>query len=223
MTRGPDTVTDVVERIPPESVVAAHEQAVRGTTGLIRHVMASTATIPARDLGLVRWVQGQVAAGRPVRSIYPTSFLEPGRRHAERWVREWADVGEQQRLQASVPHAFTVYGDDLVLACTEWGVVTDDLLAIRSPLLVRAFSALFDQAWRSGLPVPRSAYDPLLADRLLPMLAAGLKDQAIARYLGVSLRTVRRRVADLMAELGVQTRFQLGSAAERRGLLRAGD
>ena len=35
------------------------------------------------------------------------------------------------------------------------------------------------------------------------------EDEAIARAQGVSLRTVRRRIADLMAEHGVDTRFQL--------------
>ena len=68
--------------------------------------------------------------------------------------------------------------------------------------------------------MPHSSYEAALGDRMLAMLAAGLKDEAIARYLGVSLRTVRRRVATLMEELGAHTRFQLGSAAERRGLLR---
>jgi DNA-binding NarL/FixJ family response regulator len=43
-----------------------------------------------------------------------------------------------------------------------------------------------------------------------------MKDEAIARYLGVSLRTVRRRVAHLMAVNGVDTRFQLGWALARR-------
>ena len=37
--------------------------------------------------------------------------------------------------------------------------------------------------------------------------------------LGVSLRTVRRRVADLMDELGAATRFQAGMEAARRGLV----
>ena len=47
------------------------------------------------------------------------------------------------------------------------------------------------------------------------MLEQGLKDEVIARYLGVSLRTVRRRVAHLMAVHGVETRFQLGWALAR--------
>jgi len=37
--------------------------------------------------------------------------------------------------------------------------------------------------------------------------------------MGLSLRTVRRRVAELMIELGVDTRFQAGAEAAKRGWL----
>lgn len=55
--------------------------------------------------------------------------------------------------------------------------------------------------------------------RLLTMLSAGLKDEAIARQLAVSSRTVGRRVAELMDALGARTRFQAGLYAQRRELL----
>jgi DNA-binding NarL/FixJ family response regulator len=52
--------------------------------------------------------------------------------------------------------------------------------------------------------------------KLVELLELGMKDEAIARYLGVSLRTVRRRVASLMSVNGVDTRFQLGWVLARR-------
>jgi DNA-binding NarL/FixJ family response regulator len=54
---------------------------------------------------------------------------------------------------------------------------------------------------------------------LLALMAAGLKDEVVARRLGLSLRTVRRRIANLMDELGADTRFQAGLEAARRGWL----
>jgi DNA-binding NarL/FixJ family response regulator len=48
---------------------------------------------------------------------------------------------------------------------------------------------------------------------------AGATDEVIARKLGIGLRTVRRRIASLMTELGVDTRFQAGVEAVRRGWL----
>jgi len=60
---------------------------------------------------------------------------------------------------------------------------------------------------------------PDLRRFLLQELAAGARDEQIARSLGLSLRTVRRRVADLLIERGVDTRFQAGVEAVRRGWL----
>jgi DNA-binding NarL/FixJ family response regulator len=48
------------------------------------------------------------------------------------------------------------------------------------------------------------------------MLAAGLKDDAVARQLGVSKRTLDRRVQELMRNLGAWTRFQAGWLAALR-------
>ena len=65
-----------------------------------------------------------------------------------------------------------------------------------------------------------------MTDHLLPgdreilaLMAAGLKDSAVAHQLGLAPRTLRRRIARLMALLHVQTRFQAGLEACRRGWL----
>lgn len=52
--------------------------------------------------------------------------------------------------------------------------------------------------------------------RILALLANGLSDHVIARDLGVSTRTVERRVRDLMNRLTATTRFQAGVKAARR-------
>ncbi|MFC7641848.1 helix-turn-helix domain-containing protein [Streptosporangium lutulentum] len=54
---------------------------------------------------------------------------------------------------------------------------------------------------------------------MLALLAAGLKDDAIARQLDVSLRTVQRRVRSLCDHLGAGTRFQAGLLAAHQNLL----
>lgn len=53
---------------------------------------------------------------------------------------------------------------------------------------------------------------------LLLLLASGCSDPKAARELGVSERTLRRRVHSAMTALGTHTRFQLGVAAARAGL-----
>lgn len=46
--------------------------------------------------------------------------------------------------------------------------------------------------------------------KVLCALGSGATDEAAARELGMSLRTYRRRVAELLANLGAASRFQAG-------------
>lgn len=54
---------------------------------------------------------------------------------------------------------------------------------------------------------------------LLLLLAKGMTDEAAAKRLGVSLRTVRRQMAALMERLGASSRFEAGLKAAQRGWL----
>lgn len=54
---------------------------------------------------------------------------------------------------------------------------------------------------------------------VLKMLSKGMTDAAIARALGVSLRTERRIITALMDVLNARTRFQLGQEAIGGGYL----
>jgi DNA-binding NarL/FixJ family response regulator len=88
---------------------------------------------------------------------------------------------------------------------------------------------LFDRLWRDGLPlvlgtdgvVEGSTCDGLPEPdaRILGLLLAGLTDQAVANQLGLSMRTVQRRVRALMDLVAAETRLQLGFQAARRGWL----
>lgn len=55
---------------------------------------------------------------------------------------------------------------------------------------------------------------------ILQALASGLTDASAAKQLGISLRTYRRRVADLMAGLKAESRFQAGLRAGEMGISR---
>lgn len=206
-----------VDPIAAELLATTVEEMLRSTTGTLRSFHLDVAAGPATDSGVTRVVRQQMAAGRELHSIYPVSVLD----HPEQlaWVRDWAAAGEGQRLVPAVPHEFVVFGEEAVLASPVWGSTEGGAVLMRLPLLVRAFTAVFDDTWRSGLPVPDPSVEQDVDARLLALLAGGFKDEAIARYLGLGLRTVRRRVARLAEELGVHTRFQLGVVAQRRGLL----
>ncbi|MFJ9712968.1 hypothetical protein [Streptomyces sp. NPDC101234] len=82
-----------------------------------------------------------------------------------------------------------------------------------------AVEALVRTRWRQAVPLHGEVGDELGdEDRsLLALMAAGLKDEAIARRLGWSPRAMRRRVSALLTRLGATNRFQAGAIAARRG------
>ncbi len=219
-SRGSTDSKPVWEIVSSQMAVVLVEHTLRSTTGLIRNSVLSLKVGPGLDEDGVRKRPGALAGGREQRAIYSMEALEDpaGRRS----VRALADAGEQQRVSANPPSEFTIFGGDVVLAMAEWGSVESDHVVIRSPMLITAFTTMFDYAWDLAQPVPGARRDIAQDRELLVLLASGVKDEAIARYLGWGLRTVRRRVARLMDDLGAETRFQLGVAAQRRGLLETG-
>lgn len=164
-----------------------------------------------------RFVSQLVQAGRASRAIYPARVLE----EAPDVVRMRADVGENVRILASVPTRMAVFGDGAAVVPEQWGSDSGRVLVIREPVLVKVARSMFENMWERALPVPGmdGQVRGRASDRrlLLDQLAGGAKDEQIARALGLSLRTVRRRVADVLDELGVDSRFQAGVEAVRRG------
>jgi DNA-binding CsgD family transcriptional regulator len=95
-------------------------------------------------------------------------------------------------------------------------------------------SNLIDASWPrspSTLPPgpPRALDDGVgtgltgsaLKSQIIMLLAEGAKDEAVARRLGISLRTCRRHVADILDQLESSSRFQAGVRAALLGLVPA--
>ncbi|MFD8499955.1 LuxR C-terminal-related transcriptional regulator [Amycolatopsis sp. NPDC059657] len=80
---------------------------------------------------------------------------------------------------------------------------------------------LFARIWRTAAPFPSSPPAELTTREreLLVLLSAGCTDEAAAIRLEVSVRTIRRTVADIMSRLGARSRFQAGAKAADRGWL----
>lgn len=208
------------EVVSPQMAASIVEHTFRSTSGLFRLSIRSLEVGFGMDDQAAHAGQAALAGGRPRRAIYPLDALEvPAGR---RWAQSWAGVGEQQRVSESPPSEFAIFGAEVVLAVAQWRSTESDYVLIRDPMLIAAFTAVFDYAWELALPMPGVPSDLTEDQQLLTLLARGFKDEAIARHLGWSLRTVRRRVAKMMDELGAATRFQLGAAVQRRGLLETG-
>ncbi len=91
-----------------------------------------------------------------------------------------------------------------------WGEYPPTSVVIGTdPVIGALVAALAESMWSSARPYgdPRPDWDDVLR-----LLGHGLPDKAIATALGVSQRTVERRIAEAMAHHGVGTRFELGAA-----------
>ncbi|MEV6677523.1 hypothetical protein AB0N09_11750 [Streptomyces erythrochromogenes] len=95
-------------------------------------------------------------------------------------------------------------------------------LVFGDSLLHRAALPLFESLWARATPVG-SPLSPLSEEQgeLLGLLASGLKDETIARRLGVHVHTARRRISRMLEELDADTRFQAGVQAAIRGWLQS--
>lgn len=130
---------------------------------------------------------------------------------------EWRD---EIRFAKRLPLKLLII-DDRTSVIEDPGSDRPKALITSNESIVRLTAALFEQLWESAIPA-RSA-EEAEADidggdsLLLSLLIAGLTDQAIASKLGIGLRTVQRRVRDLMDLAGVDTRIQLGWHAAKHG------
>lgn len=98
-------------------------------------------------------------------------------------------------------------------------------LLVADPALAAVMATIFDQSWLHATPAlqnspPANAAEPAETDlALVRLLAAGHTDETVARLLGVSLRTIRRRIATIMIRLDAGSRFEAGINVARRGWL----
>lgn len=198
-------VSEPVSRVVAPSVV---NQLLTESTGMVRNFVLTIDEGPALDETTVRANRARIERGDEQRAVYPADVLTTAR--GQRWLAVWAEAGEDQRILPATATEFAVFGDTAVVALAGWDDLSQGYVVLRDPLVIHLYSSYFDLAWKHGLPAPTATKDGSGDPHLVELLELGLKDEAIARHLGVSLRTVRRRVARLMSVNGVDTRFQLG-------------
>ncbi|MEV5612480.1 LuxR family transcriptional regulator [Streptomyces sp. NPDC052225] len=165
-----------------------------------------------------------LARGVTQRVVYSRESLEhPGR--LKEAIEPVINAGEQARVLPSVPVKLMIIDDAyaLVSLAIEEADVHHTTLVVQPSGLLSALIALFELSWRSALPFHGSTTlpGPLAPTdrRLLWLLAGGAGDDAIARELGISRRTLFRRLQILMTRLGAANRFQLALQAQRNGWL----
>lgn len=165
-----------------------------------------------------------LARGVTQRVVYSRESLEhPG--HLRDVIEPCVKAGEQARVLPSVPVKLVIIDDAyaLVSLSIKEADVHNTMLVVQPCGLLSALVALFEQSWRNALPFhgrsTRPGGLPPGDRRLLWLLAGGASDEVIARELGISRRTLFRRLSVLMARLGAANRFQMALQAQRSGWL----
>ncbi|HEY0179804.1 MAG TPA: helix-turn-helix domain-containing protein [Dokdonella sp.] len=158
------------------------------------------------------------AKGVRSRAIADAEFLEvPG---ALNRIRLDVEAGEEIRVFPHLPFKMIIIDRRVGLIALSVERSDGPSLLLRSSALLDALYSLFEILWRRATPIALTRSGTLnhgdgaraapAAERMIPLLAAGLSDKAIAHELGISAATLGRRIAELMTSLDARSRFQLG-------------
>lgn len=197
---GPDAVRTRLEEI---SYRARHE-----------YLALSIGAEPEEILNISRRID-QMALGRglTIRVVYPESVRNhpPTFKYA-RWLTE---RGGRVRTVPSLPGSLVIVDGEIAFVPLTGADAQGGAVEIGSRAIVSTLVSLFEFVWSSATSFSstprRDKYGWSAQEReLLRLLADGHTDEAAARDLGVSLRTVRRMASSLMKRLDARSRFQAG-------------
>jgi sugar-specific transcriptional regulator TrmB len=169
-----------------------------------------------------------LSKGIAYRAIYDRRSLElPG---AVEHIRRYVEAGEEARALTGVPMKLVVADRShaIVPVHADSPTIEAGHVLVHPSTLLDALVAVFEALWGQATPLRLDASGNLAEGEekvasedatLLSLLLSGLSDEAIAYQLGLSVRTVQRRLRRLMVSAGAATRIQLGWQASQRGWL----
>lgn len=162
--------------------------------------------------------------GVDVRAIYPpTQLLSPGvRRLIDHHIR----AGVVVRTAATPATTLTIIDRCVAVVIDHRNVEIPPTLVVREAVLVYALHQLFESCWAHASDATSFLSDgaakcigEVSAEErmVLQLLGDGLKDESVAKRLGISVRSVRRKISHLLRRLQADSRFQAGVLAAQRG------
>jgi DNA-binding NarL/FixJ family response regulator len=208
------------------AVVRGHRELYEKTWHLFSSAKVEIACA-AHDL--FTWVTENAAPAHPesplpgftVRKLYrPGVLLDPV---ATRHLRGMAEYGAQIKITPDEINETILIDRRVVIMAGDLAHGERSFSVVWAADVVTAVQSLFEAAWRAATDL--ADYDRelaelrVLAPRILNLLGSGCKDETAARTLSLSVRTYRRRVAELMDALGATSRFQAGVRARELGLV----
>ncbi|MBW6432473.1 helix-turn-helix transcriptional regulator [Actinoplanes hulinensis] len=160
-----------------------------------------------------------VARGITIR----TSLRDSARRDpvAAEYAKSLTDVGAEVRTAPLLPPRMLIFDRAIAIVPIDPGHTAQGVLQLSGLGVVASLVTLYEQVWRTAVPLGAVARDsdgitPIQRE-LLQLLAQGHTDSSAATRLGLSERTCRRAMAELMERLGARSRFEAGLLAAREG------
>jgi len=120
-----------------------------------------------------------------------------------------AEAGAEVRV-GDASRWFAIASSEVALVPATWGRDRDvAALLVREPSIVAGLEDLFHLRWRAASPW-RESQLAAASDPVIEALCQGRTDGDVAASFGMSVRSVRRRVAAAVAETGTASRMELG-------------
>ncbi|NUR62534.1 MAG: helix-turn-helix transcriptional regulator [Catenulispora sp.] len=179
--------------------------------------------VPTASLEASRNIDDDVVRRVRSRVLYHAAVRkDPNTVAYGRWL---AERGTEVRVSPAVTRRLLIVDGRTAMVPIDPDRPSAGALCVREPGLVDQLTALFELIWTDAVPLGNATPEEPAAElsatdrHLLRLLADGLTDDAAGKRLGISARTVRRIMADLMDRLGAESRFEAGVEAARRGWL----
>lgn len=159
--------------------------------------------------------------GIDCRMVVERSSLGPP--HWNAYLNELSEIGHAVRVATALSQRCIIV-DSRTAVVPSSSLERPGAYVLNGTSLVAPVVALFEEVWARAEVVGMDGDDDQAVTearirKVAALLARGLKDETVARRLGVSVRTVRRLIAATMDALGADSRFQAGVLAARNGWL----
>lgn len=160
--------------------------------------------------------------GVSIRTVYLDSVRNDG--PTLQYAQWLTGLGAETRTVPTLPERLLIVDRETALVPLNPDSRGDGAVQLVGAGIIMTLVAFFEHVWAIATPLSqqpaRDEHGVSGQEReLLRLLATGLTDEVAAKRLGLSLRTARRIMADLMERLGAHSRFEAGLRAAERGWL----
>lgn len=136
------------------------------------------------------------------------------------YLSDLAATGVQVRVRSRVARRMLIIDARVAIVALNEGRRGRPWMYLEEPALLGALRGHFLRMWDTAQQIGHagsSGIDHTTVREIIRMLRSGTTDQIAALEMGVSERTVRRRVAAVMELLGASSRFEAGAKAAQAG------